>query len=229
MPVVAFGISFHVTKVVFVRQFTHSIQIRTCTSWVLPISTTLYSSSRFLLLSNPLCYYFTAFSIFPLLFCSLHVLRLYLSFLEPLPESWLLFIITLVFAVLPSISSVVRSVSSLSFGLLMLPAAILAGSKPQTAHGPWASFLWPSPWARGYTANFILNAKLEASLQSRLHKSQCLFELQCWVTMVEWHLMSLDSVRFSLKVKDLDPDYTPVLTWSSPRRRTISCHSNFVC
>ena len=55
---------------------------------------------------------------------------------------------------------------------------------------------------------------LEASLQSRLHKSQCLFELQCWVTMVEWHLMSLDSVRFSLKVKDLaDPDYTPsVLT-----------------
>ena len=65
---------------------------------------------------------------------------------------------------------------------------------------------------RGYTANFILNAKLEASLQSRLHKSQCLFELQCWVTMVEWHLMSLDSVRFSLKVKDLDPDYTPVLT-----------------
>src|SRR3984957_14976126 len=66
----------------------------------------------------------------------------------------------------------------------------------------------------GYTANFILNPKLEASLQSRLHKSQCLFELQCWVTMVEWSLMSLDSVRFSLKVKDLaDPDYTPsVLT-----------------
>jgi hypothetical protein len=31
--------------------------------------------------------------------------------------------------------------------------------------------------------------------------------------MVEWHLMSLDSVRFSLKVKDLDLDYTPsVLT-----------------
>jgi hypothetical protein len=64
--------------------------------------------------------------------------------LEPLPESWLLFIITLVFAVLPSISSVVRSVSSLSFGLLMLPTAILAGknasSKPPTAHGPWASF-----------------------------------------------------------------------------------------
>src|ERR1700722_4330315 len=111
----------------------------------------------------------------------------------------------------------------------MLPAAILAGknvsSKPQTAHGPWASFLWPSRALpvfiishicvdHGYTANFILNPKLEASLQSRLHKSQCLFELQCWVTMVEWSLMSLDSVRFSLKVKDLaDPDYTPsVLT-----------------
>ena len=101
--------------------------------------------------------------------------------------------------------------------------------KASNSSWPMGFFLWPSPWARGYTANFILNAKLEASLQSRLHKSQCLFELQCWVTMVEWHLMSLDSVRFSLKVKDLDPDYTPVLTWSSPRRRTISCHSNFVC
>src|ERR1700723_1568350 len=107
----------------------------------------------------------------------------------------------------------------------MLPAAILAGKN--VSFGKASNSSWPMGFFfalpvfiishicvdHGYTANFILNPKLEASLQSRLHKSQCLFELQCWVTMVEWRLMSLDSVRFSLKVKDLDPDYTPsVLT-----------------
>ena len=173
---------------------------------------------------------FYSFSISPFLFCSLHVLRLYPwaapRVLAPFYNnfglccsSFHLFccsisLLSLIWAFNASYSNSSRKECEL---------------KASNSSWPMGFFLWPSPWARGYTANFILNAKLEASLQSRLHKSQCLFELQCWVTMVEWHLMSLDSVRFSLKVKDLDPDYTPVLTWSSPRRRTISCHSNFVC
>jgi hypothetical protein len=145
MPVVAFGISFHVTKVVFVRQFTHSIQIRTCTSWSLESC-----------LSPPLFTALLAFFCFPIL--SATILQLF--YLPPLVLlsacsttlslfPWAAPGVTLVFAVLPSISSVVRSVSSLSFRLLMLPAAILAGknasSKPQTAHGPWASFLRALP------------------------------------------------------------------------------------
>jgi len=125
---------------------------------------------------------FYSFSISPLLFCSLHVLRLYPwaapRVLAPFYNNFGL--------CCSSFHLFCCSISLLSL-LWVLNAScsnsIIAGKNaPQTAHGLWASFL---PGAacfiishicvdHGYTANFILN---EASLQSRLHKSQCLFEL----------------------------------------------------